>query len=65
MLRLRLDTGVDVARSAARWGAAAGRIAAALRSLDGRGLVRWTGDRARLTPRGRMLANEVFVRLLP
>src|SRR3989304_5441684 len=36
----------------------------ARRALDGRGLVRWTGERARLTPRGRILANEVFVQLL-
>lgn len=65
MLRLRLDTGVDLARFSARSGAAAReRIASALRVVDGRGLVRWEGDRARLTPRGRILANEVFVHLL-
>ncbi|MBM4434295.1 MAG: coproporphyrinogen III oxidase family protein, partial [Chloroflexi bacterium] len=65
MLRLRLDGGVDLARFAARSGAAAReRIASALRVVDGRGLVRWEGDRARLTPRGRVLANEVFVHLL-
>jgi oxygen-independent coproporphyrinogen-3 oxidase len=66
MLALRLDTGIDLARFAARRGAGArDRVAAGLRSLDGRGLLRWSGDRARLTPRGRILANEVFVRLLP
>jgi oxygen-independent coproporphyrinogen-3 oxidase len=66
MLGLRLDTGIDLARFAARSGSAArDRVASALRSLDGRGLVRWSGDRARLTPRGRILANEVFVTLLP
>jgi oxygen-independent coproporphyrinogen-3 oxidase len=65
MLGLRLDTGIDLARFAARSGIAArDRVAAALRTLDGRGLVRWSGDRARLTPRGRILANEVFVTLL-
>jgi oxygen-independent coproporphyrinogen-3 oxidase len=62
---LRLDTGIDIARFAARFGtSAADRVRSALRSLDGRGLVRWSGDRARLTPKGRILANEVFVRLI-
>ena len=66
MLGLRLDTGIDRARFAARSGPAASeRVSSALRSLDGRGLVRWSGDRARLTPRGRILANEVFVTLIP
>ncbi|MBI2323373.1 MAG: radical SAM family heme chaperone HemW [Chloroflexi bacterium] len=65
ILGLRLDTGIDLGRFAARSGSAAReRIGSALRALDGRGLVHWTGDRARLTPRGRILANEVFVRLL-
>jgi len=65
ILALRLDTGIDLARFAARFGPAArDRIAAGLRAAGGRGLVRWSGDRARLTPRGRILANEVFVRLI-
>lgn len=65
ILGLRLDTGIDLARFAARSGGAAReRVASALRALDGRGLVRWSGDRARLTPRGRILANEVFVQLI-
>ncbi|HEX9436056.1 MAG TPA: radical SAM family heme chaperone HemW [Candidatus Limnocylindria bacterium] len=65
ILGLRLDTGIDLARFAARSGdTARERVASALRTLDGRGLVRWSGDRARLTPRGRILANEVFVQLL-
>ena len=65
MLGLRLDTGIDLARFAARSGVAAReRIASALHHVDGRGLVRWSGDRAALTPRGRILANEVFVQLL-
>lgn len=66
MLALRLDTGIDLARFAVRRGADAGeRVARALRGVDGRGLVRWSGDRVTLTPRGRILASEVFVRLLP
>jgi len=66
MLGLRLDTGIDIGRFAARFGpAAARRVASSLHTLDGRGLVRWSGDRVRLTPRGRILANEVFVELVP
>src|SRR5687767_4045682 len=66
MLALRLDDGLDLARYGARFGqAAASRVRGALRSLDGTRLIRWSGERARLTSRGRLLANEVFVRLLP
>jgi oxygen-independent coproporphyrinogen-3 oxidase len=66
ILGLRLDDGIDIARFGARFGASgSARIAASLRRLDGRGLVRWSGDRVRLTPRGRIMANEVFVQLLP
>jgi oxygen-independent coproporphyrinogen-3 oxidase len=66
ILGLRLDGGIDIGRFAARFGAtAARRIDGTLRGLDGRGLVRRTGARVQLTPRGRILANEVFVHLLP
>lgn len=66
MLALRLDDGLDLARHAERFGRPdTERIRAALRSLDGARLLRWSGQRVRLTPRGRLLANEVFVRLLP
>jgi len=66
MLALRTDEGLDLARHAQRFGAgAAGSVRAALASLDGTGLVRLRGDRARLSPRGRLLASEVFLRLLP
>ncbi len=66
MLALRLDDGLDLARYGARFGeAAASDVRSALRSLDGTRLIRWSGERARLTARGRLLANEVFVRLLP
>ena len=64
MLALRLDSGLDLARYAHRFGVASrDRVATALRAADG-SLVEWLGDRARLTPRGRLLANEVFVSLL-
>jgi len=66
MLALRLDEGLDLARYGARFGLeAASRVRRALRSLDGTRLLRWSGDRVRLTARGRLLASEVFVRLLP
>jgi oxygen-independent coproporphyrinogen III oxidase len=66
MLALRLDEGLDLARYAERFGPGAGsRVRGALRSLDGTHLVRWSGERVRLTPRGRLLASEVFIRLLP
>jgi len=65
ILALRLDTGIDLARFSARFGPAArDRVVAGLRATRGRGLVRWSHDRARLTPRGRILANEVFVQLI-
>ena len=37
----------------------------ALQTLDGSGLVEIDRDRACLTGRGRLLASEVFLRLLP
>jgi oxygen-independent coproporphyrinogen-3 oxidase len=66
ILGLRLDRGLDLARYAARFGAdARDRLAADLATLEGRALLRWSGERVRLTPRGRILANEVFVQLVP
>jgi oxygen-independent coproporphyrinogen-3 oxidase len=66
MLALRLDDGLDLTRYASRFGTdAAARVRSALRSLDGTRLLRWSGERVRLTARGRLLASEVFLRLLP
>ena len=66
MLALRLDDGLDVVTYAHRFGAAAAsRTRIALDASEKLGLVHWSGDVARLTPRGRLLASEVFVRLLP
>ena len=65
MLALRLDEGLDLSAYARRFGAAASRrVHAALAEGEHLGLVRLAGDVVRLTPRGRLLANEVFVRLL-
>ena len=66
MLALRLDEGLDLVRYGSRFGPdAAARVRTVLDSLDGTGLLRWSGECVRLTSRGRLLANEVFVRLLP
>ncbi len=66
ILALRLDEGLALHRYADRFGrAAAAHARRGLRSLDGTGLIRWSGETARLTPRGRLLATEVFLRLLP
>jgi oxygen-independent coproporphyrinogen-3 oxidase len=66
MLALRLDDGLDLVGYGARFGeSAASAVRSALRSLEGSRLIEWSGERARLTARGRLLANEVFVRLLP
>ena len=66
MLALRLDSGLDLERYAARFGeGAAARVRSALREVEPAHLVQVTGRHARLTARGRLLASEVFVRLLP
>jgi oxygen-independent coproporphyrinogen-3 oxidase len=65
MLALRLDEGLDLVGYAARCGtAAATRVRAALADPRIAPLVRTEGDVLRLTPRGRLLASEVFVRLI-
>jgi oxygen-independent coproporphyrinogen-3 oxidase len=65
MLALRLDDGLDLGTYAGRFGGgAARRVRAALGRSTNLGLVRWSGEVARLTPRGRLLANEVFVDLI-
>ena len=66
MLALRLDSGLDLDRYAARFGdIAATRVRNALREVEPAHLVLVDGHHARLTARGRLLASEVFVRLLP
>jgi oxygen-independent coproporphyrinogen-3 oxidase len=66
MLALRLDSGLDLQRYAARFGdTEAARVRSALREVEPAHLIRMTDRHARLTARGRLLASEVFVRLLP
>jgi len=65
MLALRLDDGLDLAAHAGRFGLrSASSVRSALAEAEALGLVRIGGDVARLTPRGRLLASEVFVRIL-
>ena len=65
MLALRLDSGLDLDRYAMRFGEpATTRVRSALRAVEPAHLIRMTGHHARLSARGRLLANEVFVRLL-
>ncbi len=62
---LRLNEGVDTTLVAARHGVDLRRWRwDVVRELVGLGLLGWHGERLRLTPRGRLLSNEVFVRLL-
>jgi oxygen-independent coproporphyrinogen III oxidase len=65
ILALRLDEGLDLAAYGARFGEGArARVDAALRGLDGTGILERHGERVALTDRGRFVASEVFVRLL-
>ena len=66
ILALRLDDGLDLADYERRYGARhAARVRTALAQVVTLGLVTMSTEGARLTPRGRLLASEVFVRLLP
>lgn len=65
ILALRLDSGLDLGRYALRFGPdAAARVSRGLDSAPA-ALIERAGAVVRLTPRGRLLANEVFVPLLP
>ncbi len=66
VLGLRLCDGVSVEEIRRRFGQAALEShAAACEEAISLGLLEPVDGRLRLTPRGRLLANEVFVRLLP
>ena len=65
ILALRLDDGLSPAALEATFGGSAHRIADTLRSLAPAGLVVEDAGLFRLTTKGRLLSNEVFVRLLP
>ncbi|HEU4760212.1 MAG TPA: hypothetical protein VFT91_09565, partial [Dehalococcoidia bacterium] len=66
ILGLRLNEGVAVEEFRLRFGADIDEVyGPALAELSGLGLIERPDGRLRLTERARLLANEVFVRLLP
>lgn len=66
ILGLRLIDGVDVRAFAGRYGRAVDDVyGAVLDEFAGYGLLERTPSHLRLTPRGRLLSNELFQRLLP
>ena len=65
ILRLRLNEGLDVGEFQRRFGRSVEEVyGAVLTETASLGLVEGENGRVRLTERGRLLANEVFVRLL-
>jgi oxygen-independent coproporphyrinogen-3 oxidase len=66
IMGLRLNEGVSLAEFRRRFGPDADDgYAATFEEMTGLGLLERSNGRVRLTPRGRLLANEVFTRLLP
>jgi oxygen-independent coproporphyrinogen-3 oxidase len=66
ILALRLNEGLDPAEFARRFRRPPEAVfGSALAEMAEAGLIERAGGRVRLTPRGRLLANEAFVRLLP
>ncbi len=66
ILGLRLNEGIAFDAFAARYGEdAREKYAAQLREVQELGLINLSAERVQLTPRGRLLSNEVFWRLLP
>ncbi len=64
-LGLRLNRGVDLADVAKHFGRdATDALSDAISDCVGSGLLERTGDVIRLTPRGRLLSNEVFERFI-
>ena len=66
ILALRLNEGLNLSEFAGRFGGTPDEAWGVVFSeMSGAGLLERDNGRIRLTPRGRLLANEVFVRLLP
>ncbi len=66
ILALRLNEGLNPAGFSARFGRTLEEVyGPTLTELTTLGLIESADSRLRLTPRGRLLANEVFLRLLP
>jgi putative oxygen-independent coproporphyrinogen III oxidase len=66
ILGLRLCEGIDLAAFAARYGRSVADVHRGLiDEFAGYGMFELTETHLRLTPRGRLLSNELFLRLLP
>ncbi len=66
ILGLRLSEGVSLDDTGRHFSIdLQGRFAAEIAELWALGLLEMSGDRLRLTPKGRLLGNEVFIRFLP
>ena len=64
-LGLRLNKGVNLSELRAEFGSEALRaFDSILTGMECDGLIAWTDDRVALTPRGRLVSNEVFERFL-
>jgi putative oxygen-independent coproporphyrinogen III oxidase len=64
-LGLRLNRGIDLAGVRAQFGMPAmDELHPVIAELASVGLIDWQGDTIQLTPRGRLLSNEVFERFL-
>jgi oxygen-independent coproporphyrinogen-3 oxidase len=63
-LGLRLNRGVDLERLREQFGGAAGKFDLIIDELEAEGLLHRAGERLQLTPRGRLLSNEVFGRFI-
>jgi len=63
-LGLRLNAGINLSDLRSEFGAAIDAIDPILTDLECDGLITWTGDQIALTPRGRLVSNEVFERFI-
>jgi oxygen-independent coproporphyrinogen-3 oxidase len=64
-LGLRLTNGIDLEEMRTVFGNfVVTRMSPTIADLAGLGLIDWEGGSVRLTPRGRLLSNEVFERFL-
>jgi oxygen-independent coproporphyrinogen-3 oxidase len=63
-LGLRLNRGVDMARARDEFGSESEKYGETITELVEQGLLIRSGDNLRLTPRGRLLSNEVFMKFI-
>ena len=63
-LGLRLNRGVDLAQIRSQFGESPDTYLPVVEELLAEGLLKRTDDRVQLTPRGRLLSNEVFQRFI-